>query len=196
MDHAQIQNPSRPAGGNAPRAPRLPYPAPPNVVVRLSPSERLGLEALCKLTGLFAGEVAAVLIEHRLMAKPASMPLSENAATLRRLYQERCRRLAAMVATTVGCAPVLASSDLPSGPPPDRVRIPLSVDMNRRLYCVAVDSGLGRGDLGRELLRVGIHESQKLVEELEKQAAQLKHQADPSASEQGRAATTTTGGTA
>jgi hypothetical protein len=131
------------------------------------------------VTGLSPGEVGANLLEHELSAKPASAPLPEIAAALRRVYQQSCCRLATVVFAKADGAPAPASGQNPNDLLPVRIQVPLSRDMNRPLYALAVDAGLDRGDVSCEWLSVAIHRAQTTAQDLEQQAARLKNLCDP-----------------
>ncbi len=130
-------------------ASRLPYPAPPEVWVKVSSAEATALDRLCSSTGQSPCEVAAILLAEYLVLDPAQAPLRATAEKLRSLHWERQRELEVQVSLT----------DPPKNPSrrvaskADCLRIPLSIRMNDKLYGWAVESGLTREEIARTLLR-------------------------------------------
>ena len=154
---------------------RLPYGA-PTVFVRLGSGDWHGLRRLCKLTGQFPPEAAAMLIEPQLLAKPTAAKFREIAALLRDLYLARRRSLGTTAVTSVDQVPTRVAPDHIRATRASAMRVPLSRAMNQTLYRLAEESGLTRSELARELLRVAIHSSRAMSQEMEAEASRVKDQ--------------------
>ncbi len=129
-------------GEGPPETSRLPYPPPPQVVVKLTLEQGNELLRLCGWVGLTPGEAAAVLLGSSPAEKLKTLIVAQHA-----LHLEREKNLAA-VPTTLTEMPCRTTVYLDRSP----IRVSLSASLNQTLYRLAVKSGLKRHEVARELL--------------------------------------------